>query len=146
MDRPGYSVLLDHARRCNIGVNVLEERYLYRVNFLVGDNIALVMERGEQWEYEAVRNQWATIERQRRVMQRLVAAFCLGLVGLVLFMLAMTPEACIYGRGTQNTCIPVTSGVASDVFVIAGIGVLGGGLWLCISALTIETGSGGNGC
>lgn len=114
--------------------------------FLVSDYIALLMERGEDWEHEAVRNRWVTIERQRRVMKRLVAAFFLGLVTIVLFVLALTPEACIFGRGTQNTCIPITSGVVFDVFVIAGIGALGGGLWLCLSALTIHTGYGRNGC
>lgn len=104
------------------------------------------MERGEDWEYAAVRKQWTVIERQRRVTKRLVAAFSLGLVAIVLFMLAVTPEACMYGRGAPNACDPVTSGPAFDALVIAGVAALGSGLWLCRSALSIHTRYGRNGC
>lgn len=104
------------------------------------------MERGEDWEYEAVRNRWTAIERQERVTKRLVAAFGLGLVAVVLFLIAMSSEACIHGLGTQNTCQPVTSGPVFDVLVIASVGAVGAGVWLCRSALAIHHQYGGNGC
>lgn len=103
------------------------------------------MERGEDWEHEAVETRWTAIERQRRVARRIVAAFVLGLVALVLFLLALTPEACTYGRGVSNTCQPVTTGAGTDVLVVAGLGALVGGLWFCRSALGIHTGGGTDG-
>lgn len=103
------------------------------------------MERGEDWEYAAVRNRWAAIERQRQVTRRLLAAFCLGLVAVVLFMFAVTPAACTYGRGVSNACSSVTTGPVFDALVVASVAALGVGLWLCRSALAVRTRNGYNG-
>ena len=104
------------------------------------------MERGEDWEYEAVRGRWTTLERQRRVTRRLVAAFSLGLFALVCLLFAVSTDACRYGWNVQNTCEPVTSGPVFALFVVAGTAALGGGLWLCYAALDVHHRYGRNGC
>lgn len=103
------------------------------------------MERGEDWEYEAARARWTALERQRRVTRRLVAAFSLGLLALVFFLFAGASEACLYGRGVEHTCDPVTTGPAFALLVVAGATALGGGLWLCRDALDIHRRYGRNG-
>lgn len=104
------------------------------------------MERGEDWEYEAVRARWTAIERRRRVTRRLVAAFSLGLLALVLLLLAVPQQACMYGRGLSNECSPVTAGAVEGGLVVAALVALAGGLWLCRSALVVHTRYGRNGC
>lgn len=104
------------------------------------------MERGEDWEYEAVRARWTVIERQRRVTRRLVVAFSLGLLALVCFLFAAASDACLYGRGVQHTCEPVTTGPVFALLVGGGTAALAGGLWLCHSALDTHRQYGRNGC
>lgn len=104
------------------------------------------MERGEDWEYEAVRARWTAIERRRRVTRRLVAAFFAGLVAVVLLLLAVPQEACMYGPGLPNTCNPATAGAVEGGLVIAALGALAVGLWLCRSAMVVHTRYGRNGC
>lgn len=96
------------------------------------------MERGEDWERRAVRERWTALERQRCVTRRLVGAFSLGLVAAIVFLAAMVPEACISGRGTQNACISTTGDPTFTALVLVGSAALGGGVWLCRSARSIE--------
>lgn len=93
------------------------------------------MEWGTDWEYEAVRDQWAAIERQRRGATRLLAGGSLGLFAVVLLLLAATSEACIGDGGIPPQCVTVATGPIDIALTLTGVVALGSGLWLCWSAL-----------
>lgn len=88
------------------------------------------MERGSEWEYEAVRRQWTTLEHQRRAANRLVAGTVLGLGGVVLFMLAAASHACIGDNGIVPRCVAVTPSPTNIGLGLVGMLALGSGLWL----------------
>lgn len=93
------------------------------------------MERGTEWEYEAVRDKWAAMEHQQRMVERLLAGGSLGLFGIVLLMLAAATKTCIGDNGIVPRCAPVTTGPIDLVFGLAGVITLVCGLSLCWSAL-----------
>lgn len=104
------------------------------------------MERGEDWEQEAVRKRWALMRCKRRVTKRLIGAFILGIVAVVFFLLAITPAACAQARGMNLGCIPLTTGHSYTNLIAFSIIVFSIGLWLSVVALRIELEcrSGGN--
>lgn len=93
------------------------------------------MERGTEWEREAVRRRWTDLERTRRAATRLRAGLFLVFSGVTLLLVALATEACIHVGPWFHGCTEVVSRT-----VAVGLGLLvpaavGSGLWLCWTAL-----------
>ncbi|WP_135305979.1 hypothetical protein [Haloarcula amylovorans] len=102
------------------------------------------MERGTDWEHEAVQKQWAAREHTQRITTRLVASCSLGLFAFLLFLLALASEACLGDAGIPPRCTAVMTGPLPALFGLGGILALGVGLWLCWSVYTqAKTGNSG---
>jgi hypothetical protein len=93
------------------------------------------MERGTDWEYEAVRRQWATMERRRRATTRLLSGVTLCLAAVVLFMLALAGEACVGDAGIPPTCTAVVPDRLTVVLLGGSLLALVSGLRVCWSAV-----------
>lgn len=93
------------------------------------------MERGTEWEYEAVRRRWADLERQHRLATRLGAGLTSVYLGALLLLLSMPAEACIGDGGVPPRCFAVGTATADIWFVLTGGIALAGGVLLSWSAL-----------
>ena len=105
------------------------------------------MERGADWEREALRREWAAIERRRALAGRLAAGVALVLGGLVVLLLglALPAEACLHGDGIAGArCVVDDVGplVRAGV-VLAGAALAVVGAWLCREALVADPYRGG---
>jgi hypothetical protein len=94
------------------------------------------MERGIDREREAVCARWRELARQRRAANRLL----LGLVavggGVVLLLVSMVGEACLYRPGGWHfQCTSVGPASTSLLLVAFGAAAVGAGLVLCWSAV-----------
>jgi hypothetical protein len=82
------------------------------------------MERGTEWERDAVSRRWAALERQRVQATRLLVALLFVLAGVTLALLGVTRKACLGDGGRVPTCTTITSGppllLAGGVAVVAG--------------------------
>lgn len=92
------------------------------------------MERGTEWEREAVREQWAELERRRRNATRLLGGTTLLLIGLFAVLLALVPEACVETRPWPNGCTAVVPQVTGAVLFVGGVAAAASGLWVCWQA------------
>lgn len=94
------------------------------------------MERGTEWEQQAVRERWNAMERSHAVGTRLLGGLVLILGGLLLLLLAVSNEVCfITARGGVINCAPMTVPPLGLVFAFLGVIVLGSGLWRCSTIL-----------
>lgn len=94
------------------------------------------MERGSEWEIEAVRSQWAAFEERRRVTTRLLTGIATSSFGAVLLMLAAASEVCMpRAEGANLWCKPVTSHPIAALMSLLGLLGLSVGLWLAGTAL-----------
>lgn len=102
------------------------------------------MERGANWERDAVRDRWAELERQRRATERRrqeTDRLLLGLVGvfagLVLLLLSMSPEMCSFTPGGAATRCRAPLPTSKSI-LLGGAGLLLSiaGAGRCRSALT----------
>lgn len=89
------------------------------------------MERGTDWEYEAVRKQWHIMQRRRKDTNRLLLGAIFALLAVMLFLLAVVPEACIGDGGIPPTCTPITTGGIAIGLTLAGCFALASGTWFC---------------
>lgn len=93
------------------------------------------MERGADWEHEAVRERWAALERQRALTTRFLAGLWLGLLAVLLLLLATASEACVGDGGVPPTCVSIVAAPIDVLLVPLGSLALAGGAWLCWSSL-----------
>jgi len=93
------------------------------------------MERGTDWEREAVREQWAAMERREQAATRLIEGTVLTLAGVVLLLVAAVPRACSGDGGFTPECMAVVSPEAALALALLGPLALAAGLWRCWAAL-----------
>ena len=95
------------------------------------------MARGTDSEYEALRERWAAMERERAMTDRFVYGLALLGVGGLLLLLSVPAEACVHGGGVAGAvCTAVSSpAVVEAGLVVVGVASLLGGSWLCWRAL-----------
>jgi hypothetical protein len=90
------------------------------------------MERGTEWEREAVSRRWAALERQRVQATRLLVTLLFVLAGVTLTPLGVAQRACLGDGGRVPMCTTLTSGppllLAGGVAVAAGCWVAWTGL------------------
>ena len=91
------------------------------------------MERGTDWELEALRERWDAMERDRELADRLVYGMALLGTGVLLLLLSVPARVCDHGDGVAGTiCTAVEKpAVAEAILVILGVATLVGGSWLC---------------
>jgi len=89
------------------------------------------MERGTEREHEAVRKQWAEIERRRRAARRLGRGATLLLSGLVLTVWSLPSTACVEQGPVVHGCTDVLPLVTRIVLLVGGPVATVTGLWLC---------------
>lgn len=95
------------------------------------------MERGADWEREAVRERWAELERQRHAANRLLLGGLGIFAGVILLGLAVSSRACSFTPGgAALRCHVGVSAVQSMLLAPLGVVALGSGLWLIWRALT----------
>lgn len=94
------------------------------------------MERGTDWEREAVRDRWTAMERRRARATRLLSGLTLAAGGGVFLLVAAATEVC-YARmgGGIVDCAPVTPEPRALVFLLLGVVALAVGTWNCWAAL-----------
>lgn len=93
------------------------------------------MERGTEWEHEAVRRRWATLERQRRLATRLVVGVTSLFLGVTILLVTIPSEACIGDGGVPPRCFAVGTATADVWLVLPGGIALAAGIWLSWAAL-----------
>ncbi|WP_246981782.1 hypothetical protein [Halorientalis marina] len=93
------------------------------------------MERGTDWEREAVARQWAVMERRRRQGTRLLGGVGLLTLGAICLFLGTASAACVGDNGVVPTCTAIVPGPVATVFLATGVVALAGGAWRCWSAL-----------
>jgi hypothetical protein len=93
------------------------------------------MERGTDQEREAIREQWATMERREQAATRLIEGVVLTFGGVVLSLLAAVPRACSGDGGFTPECMAVVSPTAELVLGLLGPLAVAAGLWRCWRAL-----------
>lgn len=94
------------------------------------------MEYGEDWEREALRDQWDRLERRRRATDRLLGGLALVLAGLVLSMVALAGDVCaITIGGATAACSAVGSMAVLLALGVLGVVAVGYGLYLGWTAL-----------
>lgn len=85
------------------------------------------MERGTEWEREAVSRRWAALERQRTRATRLLVALLFVLSGVVLALLGVVREACLGDGGRVPTCTALAAG---PPFLLVGAVAVAAGCWM----------------
>lgn len=93
------------------------------------------MERGTDWEREAVARQWTVMERRRRRATRLLGGVGLLLLGAICVFLGTASAACVGDNGIPPMCTAIVPGPVATVFLATGVVALAGGAWRCWSAL-----------
>lgn len=101
------------------------------------------MERGTNGEWQAVKERWRELERERDRLQRdrlqrrasrLVGGAFLVLAGLTFLLLFLAEEACVHAGAFPHGCMPVVPRtVELGLFLLVPVTVAGG-LWLCWTA------------
>lgn len=90
------------------------------------------MERGTDWEREALERRWAALEHERSLGTRLLGGINLVLLGLVALLLANVSETCFAGDGfVGSECTAVIPSLVAVVLAVGGTLTLGIGLWRC---------------
>jgi hypothetical protein len=93
------------------------------------------MERGTDWEREALARQWAIMERQHRQATRLLGGIGLLLLGALCLFVGAVSTACIGDGGIPPMCTSVVADpVALALFSVSGL-ALAAGAWRCWTAL-----------
>lgn len=88
------------------------------------------MERGTDWEREAVRRRWQALEEQRRATDRFLRGLLATVGGLLLLFLAGAREACSFTvGGAAAECTTVGSGEAVVAMGLVGTLAIVYGLW-----------------
>ncbi|MFC7133643.1 MULTISPECIES: hypothetical protein [Salinibaculum] len=82
------------------------------------------MERGTQWERDAVRDRWEEFERQHRAVNRLLVG-CIGFLGgAVVLFLAWSSGVCSFTPGGAPVqCRPVSGHVTTLALTAVGLGM-----------------------
>lgn len=90
------------------------------------------MERGTDWEREAVRARWAELAARERAATRLLRGLAVAGLGLVLLLGAPVTEACLYRPGGWAfRCEPVGGFVPAVLLVALGAFAVAAGLCAC---------------
>lgn len=90
------------------------------------------MERGTDWEREAVERQWAALEHEHSLGTRLLEGVMLVLLGIVALLLANVSAACFAGDGfIGSECVTVIPSPVALGLAVGGLLALGVGLWRC---------------
>lgn len=97
-------------------------------------NVCLDMERGTDWEHEALVQEWARMERQHRQATRLLGGVGLLLFGAICLFVGTATSACVGDNGVVPTCTSVVADpVATALLAAAGV-ALAVGTWRCVTA------------
>lgn len=73
---------------------------------------------------------------RRRTATRLLGGLAATFGGLVLLMLAVGSEVCLFTPGgAARACTPVASSPTALLFGVTGSLALGTGLWLCLTSV-----------
>jgi hypothetical protein len=89
------------------------------------------MERGTDWEHDAVRERWTEIEQRRRAARRLRSGAVLVLGGLALTLWSLPSTACVEQGPWVHNCTDVLPLVTRSVLLVGGPVATLSGLWLC---------------
>jgi len=94
------------------------------------------MERGTEWEQQAVRERWTAMERKRATVTRLLSGLMAIGGAIVLLLLAAATEVCFTTvRGGIVGCTPVTQSVVAILMGLLGVVTLSAGVWACWTVL-----------
>ncbi len=97
------------------------------------------MERGTDWEREAVRSRWEEMARRERAATRLLRGMAIAGCGLVLLLVAPVSEACLYRPGGfPFQCQPVGGYVSAVLLVALGGLAVSVGLRACWNVVRSE--------
>lgn len=94
------------------------------------------MERGVEWEREAVSERWTELERRARAARQLRTGTVLVLCGLVVTLAALPAGACVEQGAWSHGCTAVVPPLARALFLALGPLAAGTGLWRCWCAFT----------
>lgn len=89
------------------------------------------MERGLDWEREAVRERWSELERRERAARRLHTGAFLVLCGLALSLAGVPTEACVEQGAWPHGCTAVVPRATRAVLLAVGPAAAVAGLWRC---------------
>lgn len=90
------------------------------------------MERGTDWERQAVRERWAAMERREALVTRLLGGLSLIAGSVILLLLAVSRGVCFtFAGGGTIRCSPTTQPPVALVFGLLGVLALSGGVWAC---------------
>jgi hypothetical protein len=92
------------------------------------------MERGTDWERDAVRERWAELERRRREARRLLGGAVLVLGGLALTLWSLPSTACVDQGPVVHGCTDVLPLITRGVLLVGGPVATAVGLWRCYRA------------
>ncbi len=89
------------------------------------------MERGLEWEEEAVSERWTELERRERAARRLHTGVLLALCGLALALAGLPTEACVEQGAWPHGCTAVVPRATRTVLLAVGPAAAIAGLWRC---------------
>lgn len=97
------------------------------------------MERGTEWEREAIRERWEAMERKQALTTRLLWGLTLAGGGFILLLLALSRDVCRYTiGGGKIRCTQVAQWPHELIFgPVGGIG-LAIGIWICLTVFKAE--------
>jgi hypothetical protein len=98
-------------------------------------NVYLDMERGTDWEREALVREWARMERQHRQATRLLGGIGLLLFGALCLFVGTATSACVGDNGVVPMCTSVVADPVAAALLVAGGGALALGTWRCVTVL-----------
>lgn len=92
------------------------------------------MERGTDWEREALVREWARMERQHRQATRLLGGVGLLLFGAICLFVGTATSACVGDNGVVPTCTSVVADPVATALLVAGGAALAVGTWRSVTA------------
>ena len=94
------------------------------------------MERGTDWEREALVREWTRMERRHRQATRLLGGVGLLLLGALLLFVGTATSACVGDNGVVPMCTSVVADPVATTLLVAGGAALAVGTWRCGTVLT----------
>lgn len=96
------------------------------------------MERGTDWEREAVRTRWRELERRHRSATRRLGGLILAILGVLFVLLSLVTDACVVVGPRPHGCTGVVPPTMDAALLLAGPLAVLGGVWVYWRSAGVE--------